>query len=82
MQPPLRRGLHDVLYCLTGCCTCTATPVPPAPQGGGIAAYRLGQLTLTNTTLSGNTAAQLGGGLYTGIYLTTTISSSTFSGNS
>ncbi|MCP4304144.1 MAG: hypothetical protein GY788_04515, partial [bacterium] len=35
-------------------------------SGGGIANFELGQLTMTNSTLSGNTADELGGGLWSG----------------
>ena len=46
-------------------------------EGGGI--YNIGTLTLTNSTVSGNTAGANGGGIYN--YSTMTITNSTVSGN-
>ena len=46
-------------------------------EGGGI--YNVGTLTLTNSTVSGNTAPSNGGGIYN--YSTLTLTNSTVSGN-
>ncbi len=51
-----------------------------ADYGGGV--YNDGNLTVSNSTLSGNTAFASGGGIYNALSASTTIMSSTLSGNS
>jgi len=48
--------------------------------GGGLAAYRVGELTLTNCTISDNAVAQDGGGLHVQ-YGTVTLNNCTITGN-
>jgi len=52
-----------------------------AEAGGGIYNDINGTLTVTNSTVSDNTAASSGGGIYNNINSTLTVTNSTFSGN-
>ena len=61
--------------------TITQGTVSADPNGGGISKAGSGTLNVSNSTLSGNSAGQYGGGIYINGG-TTTISNSTLSGNS
>ena len=66
-----------------GMATLTACTISgnSAKSGGGVYTGSGGTTTLTNTTVSGNSAAQNGGGLFTGSGGATTLTNCTVSGN-
>ena len=52
-----------------------------ALQGGAIAAYQFGAVSITGSTLRSNQALGLGGALYTGVFVSATLADSAVANN-